>query len=436
MAGQDITAGRGVIVIDPKTDLVDELLARIPEHRTDDVIVIDASQTAHPIGFNILAAGDDEISRELTVERVTHVFSEIWRDSWGPRTSDVIRAALLTLTHTKAANGSAFALTELPELLINPTFRRYVTAQKTVPESVRGFWTTFEQMSDAERIQWIGPTMNKIRAILTRTPLRLMLGQSAGLDLGCLFRKHKVILVPLAKGAIGSDAAQLLGSLLVAFVWQETLHRATIPEHQRGATFAYLDEFQEFVRFSSGDEVSDMLSQARGLGLGLVLAHQFLDQLPAHIQSAVLGTVRTQIAFQLEYRDAQKLANRFTPMGWEDLCALDAYEVVIRPCVNDATQAPVTGKTLPPPERRAGATARAAELAAAARQRYGLAREQVDRERRERLSVPHGRSGWGGGAVQGQRIPDPSPSAPARPSGDSSGGASDGRSGGHGSWLD
>jgi hypothetical protein len=431
MAAQDINDGRGVIVIDPKTDLIDEMLARIPDHRTDDVIVIDASHTGHPIGFNILAAGSDEVSRELLVERVTHVFYEIWRDNWGPRTSDVIRACLLTLTHARAAGGSAFALTELPELLTNPTFRRYVTAQATVPESVRGFWAVFEQMTDAEQAQWIGPTMNKIRAILTRTPLRLMLGQSAGLDLGCLFRERKVILVPLAKGTIGSDAAQLLGSLLVAFLWQETLHRATVPEHKRGATFAYLDEFQEVVRFSTGDDLADMLSQARGLGLGLVLAHQFLDQLPAHIQSAVLGTVRTQISFQLEYRDARKLADRFAPMTWHDLTALDAYEMVMRPCVNNATQSPVTGRTLPPPDRPAGAVERAAELAAAARQRYGLPREQVEQHIRERLSVSQRRSPWGRGASPGQRTPAP-PAASDGSTGHSSGESS----GGGGSWLD
>lgn len=418
MAAQDIDAGRGVMVIDPKADLVEELLARIPGHRADDVVVVDASQTAQPVGFNILTAGSGDISKELVVEQVTHVFSEIWKDSWGPRTSDVIRACLLTLTHTRAADGSAFALTELPELLINRKFRRYVTSRETVPDSVRSFWTTYERMTEPERMQVIGPTMNKIRAILTRTPLRLMLGQSAGIDLGGLFRERKIILVPLSKGLIGTDAARLLGSLLVAFLWQETLHRAAVPEHRRTPVFAYLDEFQEFVRFSTGDELADMLSQARGLGLGLVLAHQFLDQLPAHIQAAVLGTVRTQIAFQLEYGDAQRLAKRFSPLGWEDLCGLDAFEIAIRPCVGDATHAPVTGRTFPPPERPADATHRAAQLAAWCRDRYGLPAEQVDQARTERLSVPRRGSQAGGGAVPGSRTNRPSASAPDGPSGD------------------
>lgn len=383
MAEQDIKAGRGVLVIDPKSDLISEILARVPDERADDVIVIDASQTDRPIGFNILQCGHDEQSRELVVDRVTHVLSELWRSSWGPRTSDVIRSCLLTLTHTRAVDGSAFTLAELPELLINPTFRRYVTRQKTVPYGVRDFWTAYEAMSDAERAQVIGPSMNKIRAILTRTSLRLMLGQSAGVELSSLFRDRKIVLVPLSGGIIGTDSARLLGSLLVATLWQEALSRAAIPAERRHPVYAYLDEFQEFVRFGDSDELADMLAQARGLGLGLILAHQYLDQLPAHVLSAVLGTARTQLVFQLAYSDAEKTARRFPPLKADDLANLEAYEIAVRPCVNARTLGPVTGTTSPLGEP----LREASYLAEYAQYRHGRPRADVEAARLARIQV-------------------------------------------------
>lgn len=388
MALQDIWAGRGVIVIDPKSDLVNEILARIPAGREGDVIVIDPSATDQPIGFNILTAGTGEQETELVVDRVTHVFSELWRSSWGPRTSDVIRACLLTLTNTRAADGSAFALTELPELLTNEAFRRTVTAKPGVPESVRPFWHSFEQMSESERAQVIGPTMNKIRAITTRTALRLMLGQSTGISLRSLFREKKVILVPLSKGLIGTDAAQLLGSLLVALLWQETLARAAIPANKRHPVFAYLDEFQEVIRFGSGDELADTLAQSRSFGLGLTLAYQYLDQIPAHVLSAVLGTVRTQIVFQMEYGDAKKMAPRFTPLNLEDLSNLDAFEAAIRACVDGQTITPVTGATGPLPERLRDPQV----LAEVSQGRYGTPRADVEAARKARING-HGIAG-------------------------------------------
>ena len=39
----DIYAGRSVIVLDPKADLVNSILERIPDGRKDDVVVIDPS---------------------------------------------------------------------------------------------------------------------------------------------------------------------------------------------------------------------------------------------------------------------------------------------------------------------------------------------------------------------------------------------------------
>jgi hypothetical protein len=53
---QDIAAGRGVVVIEPKGDLVEDVLARIPGERLDDVVLLDPADEARPVGLNPLAA--------------------------------------------------------------------------------------------------------------------------------------------------------------------------------------------------------------------------------------------------------------------------------------------------------------------------------------------------------------------------------------------
>lgn len=381
MALQDAAAGYGFVVVDPKADLCDEILARLPEARIDDVIVVNPAATTQPVGFNILQSAHDEHARELVVDNVVRIFAELWKSSFGPRTTDVLRNALLTLTNTQAPDGSAFTLVEVAPLLENPAFRRFVTNQPGVPASVRSFWTSFEALSAGERAQVIGPSLNKLRALTTRTSARLLLGQSSGLDPREVFTRRQILLVSLNKGVVGSETANLLGSLLVASLFNATLQRAAIPPARRTPAWAYLDEFQDVLRM--GSDVADALAQARSLGLGLILAHQYLGQLPLPLQAAVLGTVRSSVAFQLDHEDARTLEKRFAPtLSSADLMGLRAYEIAARLCVDGQTQPPVTGRTL-----SVGESLRDALAARASRQRHGTPRAVVERALQARIAV-------------------------------------------------
>lgn len=99
LALQDIHAGHGVVVIDPKGDLVRDLLARLPAERLDDVVVLDPSD-AEPVGIDAFAGHPD-----LAADVVLGVFHSLYESAWGPRTSDILHASLLSL---------AVALTSTP----------------------------------------------------------------------------------------------------------------------------------------------------------------------------------------------------------------------------------------------------------------------------------------------------------------------------------
>ena len=111
---------------------------------------------------------------------------------------------------------------------------------------------------------------------------------------------------------------------------------------RRLATFAYIDEFQDYLHLPVGVEA--MLTQARGLGLGLTLAHQHLGQLPAAVREAVLANARSRIIFQVAASDAQALARELTPdVKAADLQNLGRFEVVARLSAGGLVTRPVTG---------------------------------------------------------------------------------------------
>jgi hypothetical protein len=68
----DIDAGRPVAVLDPKRQLVYDILARIPEHRRNDVVELNASDE-NPVGFNPLdVTGRDP---DVVVDGIMAVFA-------------------------------------------------------------------------------------------------------------------------------------------------------------------------------------------------------------------------------------------------------------------------------------------------------------------------------------------------------------------------
>ena len=182
----DINAGRSVLVLDPKADLVRDVLERIPEERIGDVVIIDPSDPC-PCGFNPLAFKDYG-SPSLIADAILSVLKEIFIDSWGIYTQDVLTSTLLTLVETENAT-----LLWLLPLLTDENFRRKITSKVKDRVALRPFWEQFEALRDTEKRQQISPVLNKLRQLTLRPGLRNILGQAKPkFSLTDLFYKRRI----------------------------------------------------------------------------------------------------------------------------------------------------------------------------------------------------------------------------------------------------
>ncbi len=382
---QDAEAGHGVVVIDPKGGLAGDLLPRLPEHRFDDVIVLDPSDSKRPVGWNPLQLGDSAIARELAVEQLLHTMRSLWRDFWGPRTDEIMRSVLLTLTASRLPNGGAYTLLEAPELLTNQKFRRHLLGYAELPPHLLRFWQRYDAISEAERLHITGPVLNKLTAFTTRSPLRRVLGQSQGINLGDVVREGRILLLRAEAGVLGGEVAYLLGSLFLTSLWQAVQSRARLPWRARRPLFIYIDELGEVVRLPIA--LPDVLSQARGLGVGITAAHQYLQgQLSPDLRHGLLGTVRSRVLFQLGLEDARALEATVSPIFTaEDLRYLPAHETVTTLSVADWTLPAFSMQTLDWPELPSGAANRARRLQRLSAERWGRPLSEVDAAIEERL---------------------------------------------------
>jgi len=378
----DAAAGRSILVIESKGDLVSDALARLPKSRHDDVVVIEPGDSGQVVGLNPLAGARADAERRA--DELLGLFRELFGTAIGPRSSDVLLHALIT-----AARLPDGMLTDVPALLTNPGFRRHALSQVSDPLVLAPFWGWFDGLSDAERAQVVAPVLNKLRVLVSRPAIRRMLGQAQPrFSLDELFTQRRVVLVNLNKGVIGPQTARLLGALVFGQLWQAIQRRAGVPVAQRHPVMVVIDEFQDFV---GALEFGDVLAQARGLGVSLTVAHQHLGQLNPNLRAAVLANARSRLTFRPAQGDAKALADVLgTEVTPAELERLGAFQAAARVLVEAAPSNAFAVQTLPLSEP----TNDVAALKRDSAERYGLAAGELDTWLRQRWEQP--RSGTDG----------------------------------------
>lgn len=335
----DAEAGRGIVLIDPKGDLVTDVLSRLPKSAADRVVIFDADSKSRPPCLNPL----DGEETDLTVDNLVSVFRRVYSAFWGPRTDDVMRAASLTL---RTQEGVA-TLADLPKLLADEAFRSRITAGITDPV-LRGFWSWYEELTDSSRSQVISPLMNKLRAFLLRPFVRdAIAGGHSTVDMNQVL-DGGICLVRIPKGSMGEETTRLVGSLVVARTWQATTGRARTPQRQRRDASMVIDECHNFLNLPY--PIEDMLAEARGFRVAMTLAHQHLGQLPRELREGMSTNARSKIFFNASPEDSRELSRHTAPrLSDHDLAHLGVYHAAVRLVLNGEEAQPFTMLTQPLP---------------------------------------------------------------------------------------
>lgn len=343
LIGSDLKHGRGLALLDPHGDLVEDLLAAVPPHRTNGIVLFDAADAVHPLSLNLLACDRPE-QKPLAVSGILAAFKKLFGDFWGPRLEYLFRNALLALIDYPDAT-----LLSVQRFLIDGRFRQEVLAHATDP-AVRDFWEIeYARMPPKLQAEAISPIQNKVGQFTLTPQLRDILGQpKSTLNVRRIMDEGQVLLVNLSKGRLGEDAAALLGALLISQVQLAALGRADRPEAERRDFFLYVDEFQNFAT----DAFGTILSEARKYRLGLIVANQYLAQLSEGTLHALFGNVGSLVCFQAGAKDAELLAEQLgeevTP---QDLMRLPRFQAYVRLLIDGHPSRPFSMATIPPGAR-------------------------------------------------------------------------------------
>jgi hypothetical protein len=348
MIKHDIETGKGVCVVDPHGDLVNQVLAHIPPARSSDLILFDVADTERSIGLNFIeATSKDESEKDFLVQEVIAMVMRTVDynvEMYGPMAQQMTRLACLTLMDLD----EPATLVEIPRLFANTGFREGVLRRVKDDEIRRRWDSEWEGKTEYQKHEILNYFTSKFEPFVNAPAVRNVVGQThSAFDFKDVMDRGLILLVNLSRGAVGALNSFALGGMVISKLTWAAMRRAREPEEARRDFYLYVDEFQNFI----SDSFDTILSEARKYHLNLIIAHQHLGQLTAmgrmadRIERSVFGNVGTMAAFRVG-TDAHRIADELgVPVTEGTLRSLQNRYFVAQLLVDDVPTTPFTVRT-------------------------------------------------------------------------------------------
>lgn len=140
---------------------------------------------------------------------------------------------------------------------------------------------------------------------------RMFASRQNKLDMFQAMQSGSIVLINTSKALLKTDASALFGRHIIARVIAAAFERIALPREQRNPAFLIVDEAAEYF----DDNLEMLLAQARKFNVGVLFAHQHLDQLSPSLRAAVAANTSIKLAGGISDKDARTLASdmRTTP---------------------------------------------------------------------------------------------------------------------------
>jgi len=374
---QDIDRGAGLCFIDPHGKDVYEVLEMVPEHRKDDVIYFDPSDTEHVLGLNMLEYDAQKPEQKtFVINELFTIFKKLYAhspESMGPAFEQYFRNATALVMEDPATGNT---MLDISRVLADAKYREVKLSRCKNPV-VTQFWREIatKAQGEASLANIVPYITNKFDIFTANDIMRPIIAQQqSAIRMREIMDNRKILLVNLAKGKLGDINANLIGMILVGKTLMAALSRVDALQSDLPHFYLYIDEFQNITT----DSISAILSEARKYKLSLNVAHQFIAQLDDSISDAVFGNVGSMASFRVGYEDAQFLENQFQPVfETQDIMNIENRHAYVRLLANGVPQKPFSIRTL---DLGQGSPERAQRLIAHSAAQYARLRTEVDKE--------------------------------------------------------
>lgn len=347
---QDAKKGHGFAVINPKGELITQLLQKLPEDRLDDIIYLNPGREPVP-GINVLqpqitdemTEAQRENQKEIIISDLIDLFKRLSKN-WGDRFGRVLETLLRAHIDLNIRQDAEKTLLDVFKTVIKDEELQDLINETTDPVVREGLISIKEDLSSSQ----LEPLQRRLDDFVMNPVIRkIIAAKHSSFDFKDAVNNQKIILVEVQKGDVGGQVSQLLGSIVITKIWAATQSRINQPENLRVPFYLYVDELDNFA--GEGSNFATILSEAREYRLGCWLATQYLGQLNSKMQQAVSNNCRTKITFNLDGTDHPgKIARMFAGVSKTDLMRLGKYRGVVQSPTKEQQANATTFTTYPP----------------------------------------------------------------------------------------
>src|SRR3954452_2878899 len=308
-----LRAGRGsLIVIDSQGDMlrtITHLAELSPAHAEslfDRLVLIDPNDVEHPPALNLFDFGLERLQRYNPAEREKLINGAI-------ALYEYLFGALLGAELTQRQGVIFRYLARLMMTVPGATIHTLMQFMEN-PDATRAHFDKLDRITrHFFETQFFSPSFNDTRqqiltrlwGVLSNSVLERMFAHERNkLDLFEAMNRGSLILINTAKDLLKQEGCEILGRFFIALIAQAAQERASIPDDRRRSTFLYIDEAQDYF----DESIEQLLNQARKYKVGIILAHQNLDQFEQRLRSTVMASTSLKLVGGLSAKDATAFA--------------------------------------------------------------------------------------------------------------------------------
>jgi len=281
------------------------------------LVVIDAEDIEWPIALNLFDVGIDDARsyslaehegfRNAVLSLYDYIFSALLSAEMTSRQNTLFHFTIeLLLTIPSATLDTLITLMQPGGLA---QFQQYVSSLD--PDARRFFELKFNSKEFDRTKEQVVDRLFAVKRI--RTLSRMFSAPKSKFDFFTEMGAAKVILINVPQSLLQEDGVEIVGRFFISMILLAAHKRQLLPKHKRLPCFVYIDECQDFIK--RDPKIPVILDQARKLNVGLILAHQRLQQMQPYVLDALYGATAIKFASKISDAAAHALARdmRTTP---------------------------------------------------------------------------------------------------------------------------